>query len=48
MSLQNLRDRLPDYARDIKLNLGSLASIAFEFSVNTPGKLGFDDIEFSR
>jgi lipoyl-dependent peroxiredoxin subunit D len=26
MSLQNLRDRLPDYARDIKLNLGSLAA----------------------
>ena len=24
MSLQNLKDRLPDYARDIKLNLGSL------------------------
>jgi alkyl hydroperoxide reductase subunit D len=26
MSLQDLRDRLPDYARDIKLNLGSLAA----------------------
>lgn len=26
MSLQELRDRLPDYARDTKLNLGSLAS----------------------
>ena len=26
MSLQNLRDRLPDYARDIKLNLGVLAA----------------------
>ena len=26
MSLQNLRDRLPEYARDIKLNLGSLAA----------------------
>lgn len=26
MSLQVLKDRLPDYARDIKLNLGSLAS----------------------
>ena len=26
MSLQNLKDRLPDYARDIKLNLGSLAT----------------------
>lgn len=26
MSLQTLRDRLPDYARDIKLNLGSLAA----------------------
>ena len=26
MSLQTLRDRLPDYAKDIKLNLGSLAS----------------------
>ena len=26
MSLQNLRDRLPDHAKDIKLNLGSLAS----------------------
>jgi len=26
MSLQNLRDRLPDYARDIKLNLGALAA----------------------
>jgi hypothetical protein len=31
-----------------QLNLSSLASIAFEFSVGTPGKLGFDDIEFSR
>ena len=30
------------------LNLQSLASIAFEFSVQSPGKLGFDDIEFSR
>ncbi len=26
MSLQKLRDRLPDYAKDIRLNLGSLAS----------------------
>jgi alkyl hydroperoxide reductase subunit D len=26
MSLQALRDRLPDYAKDIKLNLGALAS----------------------
>jgi len=26
MSLQNLRDRLPDFARDIKLNLGALAA----------------------
>lgn len=26
MSLDNLCDRLPDYAKDIKLNLGSLAS----------------------
>ena len=26
MNLQDLRDRLPDYARDIKLNLGSLAA----------------------
>lgn len=26
MSLQSLRDRLPDHAKDIKLNLGSLAS----------------------
>src|SRR5688572_15105732 len=26
MSLQTLKDRLPDYARDIKLNLGSLAA----------------------
>ncbi len=26
MSLQELKDRLPDYARDIKLNLGSLAA----------------------
>jgi alkyl hydroperoxide reductase subunit D len=26
MSLQDLRDRLPDYARDIKLNLGALAA----------------------
>lgn len=26
MSLQSLKDRLPDYAKDIKLNLGSLAS----------------------
>jgi alkyl hydroperoxide reductase subunit D len=25
MSLQNLRDRLPEYAKDIKLNLGTLA-----------------------
>jgi dienelactone hydrolase len=31
-----------------QLNLGSLASIAFEFSVNIPGRLGLDDIEFSR
>src|SRR6478752_5061530 len=26
MSLQTLKDRLPDYAKDLKLNLGSLAS----------------------
>jgi alkyl hydroperoxide reductase subunit D len=26
MSLQNLRDRLPEYAKDIKLNLGTLAA----------------------
>ncbi|HXF65943.1 MAG TPA: carboxymuconolactone decarboxylase family protein [Burkholderiales bacterium] len=26
MSLQDLRDRLPEYARDIKLNLGALAA----------------------
>jgi lipoyl-dependent peroxiredoxin subunit D len=26
MSLQNLRDRLPEYAKDIKLNLGALAA----------------------
>jgi alkyl hydroperoxide reductase subunit D len=26
MSLQSLKDRLPDHARDIKLNLGSLAT----------------------
>lgn len=26
MSLQTLRDRLPDYAKDLKLNLGSLAT----------------------
>ena len=26
MSFQNLKDRLPDYAKDIKLNLGSLAA----------------------
>jgi alkyl hydroperoxide reductase subunit D len=26
MSLQNLRDRLPEYAKDIKLNLGTLAT----------------------
>lgn len=26
MSLQDLRDRLPEYAKDIKLNLGALAS----------------------
>ena len=26
MSIQNLKDRLPDYARDLKLNLGSLAA----------------------
>ena len=25
MSLQTLKDRLPDYAKDIKLNLGALA-----------------------
>ena len=25
MSIQNLKDRLPDYAKDLKLNLGSLA-----------------------
>jgi alkyl hydroperoxide reductase subunit D len=26
MSLQSLKDRLPDYAKDLKLNLGSLAA----------------------
>ena len=26
MSIQTLRDRLPDYAKDLKLNLGSLAA----------------------
>ena len=26
MSIQNLKDRLPEYARDLKLNLGSLAA----------------------
>ena len=26
MSLDTLKDRLPDYARDVKLNLSSLAS----------------------
>ncbi len=26
MSLQDLRDRLPDYAKDLKLNLGSLSN----------------------
>jgi len=26
MSLQSIKDRLPDYARDLKLNLGSLAA----------------------
>jgi alkyl hydroperoxide reductase subunit D len=26
MSIQTLKDRLPDYARDLKLNLGSLAA----------------------
>jgi len=26
MSIQTLKDRLPDYARDLKLNLGSLAT----------------------
>lgn len=26
MSLQNLKDRLPEYAKDIRLNLGSLAT----------------------
>ena len=26
MSLQNLRDQLPDYAKDIRLNLGALAT----------------------
>jgi alkyl hydroperoxide reductase subunit D len=28
MSIQNLKDRLPDYAKDLKLNLGSLAAEA--------------------
>jgi alkyl hydroperoxide reductase subunit D len=37
MSLQALRDRLPDYARDIKLNLGSLAS---EQALNEKQKAG--------
>jgi len=31
-----------------KLNLGSLASITFEFSEKAPGRLGFDDLEFSK
>ncbi|MCI3952488.1 MAG: Peroxiredoxin reductase AhpD subunit, partial [Burkholderiales bacterium] len=26
MSIQNLKDRLPEYARDLKLNLGSLSA----------------------
>ena len=26
MSIQALRDRLPDYARDLRLNLGNLAA----------------------
>ena len=26
MSIQTLKDRLPDYAKDLKLNLGSLAA----------------------
>ena len=26
MSFQTLKDRLPDYAKDLKLNLGSLAA----------------------
>ncbi|MEM9988693.1 MAG: alkyl hydroperoxide reductase, partial [Pseudomonadota bacterium] len=26
MSLQSLRDQIPDYAKDIRLNLGSLAT----------------------
>jgi hypothetical protein len=31
-----------------KLNLGSLSSITFEFSEKAPGRLGFDDLEFSK
>lgn len=30
-----------------KLELGSLVSITFEFSERVPGRLGFDDLEFS-
>jgi len=26
MTIQQLKDRLPEYARDLKLNLGSLAA----------------------
>ncbi|MBI4207540.1 MAG: carboxymuconolactone decarboxylase family protein [Betaproteobacteria bacterium] len=37
MSIQNLKDQLPDYARDLKLNLGSLAS---EPALNEDQKAG--------
>ena len=37
MSIQELKDRLPDYARDLKLNLGSLAS---EATLNEARKAG--------
>jgi alkyl hydroperoxide reductase subunit D len=37
MSIQTLKDRLPDYARDLKLNLGALAS---EPTLNDEQKAG--------
>jgi alkyl hydroperoxide reductase subunit D len=37
MSIESLKDRLPDYAKDIKLNLGSLAG---EVSLTTQQRAG--------
>src|SRR6185503_14674475 len=37
MSIQTLKDRLPDYAKDLKLNLGSLAA---ETALNDTLKAG--------